>query len=223
MSEQRLAQTADKPMSSAEAHERLVQQELNLQYEELRDQARALFAAAKGRRGVGTEKQWKEMFQRAAKEYGNGRFLITQLGAETYLEPSLIATLAQIRSGLLDGIEHPTVGDQMMADSAVIAYRNMIRVQGWIGSLSLTFERELFGQAPLSEIHGPTVGQELANEIARLEEILMPLLERSHRMMEKSIAHLDRRRGKSSEAVAVTVEKAGQVNVASDVKNSACS
>ena len=42
--------------------------------------------------------------------------------------------------------------------------------QGWIGSLCLTVERELFGQAPLSEIYGPTVGNQLAKEIARLEK-----------------------------------------------------
>ena len=73
-----------------------------------------------------------------------------------------MATLAQTRKGLLAGIEQPTAADHMMADSAVIAYYNMLRVQGWIGSLCLTVERELFGQAPLNEIHGPTVGSRLA-------------------------------------------------------------
>ena len=48
------------------------------------------------------------------------------------------------------------------ADGAVIAYYNMLRVQGWIGSLCLTVERQLFGQAPLSEIHGPYGGQSVS-------------------------------------------------------------
>ena len=64
----------------------------------------------------------------------------------------------------------------------------MLRVQGWIGSLCLVIERELFGQAPLNELHGHTVGKQLTNEIARLEEVLMPLLERCYRIMTRSIA-----------------------------------
>jgi hypothetical protein len=62
-----------------------------------------------------------------------------------------------------------------MADSAVIAYYNLLRLQGWIGSLCLTVERALFGQALLGEIHGPTLGNRLAEEIARLEDVLMAL------------------------------------------------
>ncbi len=41
------------------------------------------------------------------------------------------------------------------ADTAIIAYRNLLRVQGWIGSLCLTVERELFGQATLDQLKGP--------------------------------------------------------------------
>jgi len=63
----------------------------------------------------------------------------------------------------------------------------MLRVQGWIGSLCLVIERELFGQAPLNELHGHTVGKQLTNEIARLEEVLMPLLERCHRIMSAAL------------------------------------
>jgi hypothetical protein len=39
-----------------------------------------------------------------------------------------MATLAQLRQGLLTGIESPTAADKMVADSAILAYRNMLRV-----------------------------------------------------------------------------------------------
>ena len=132
--------------------------------------------------------------------------------ADYCLEPELMATLAQLRQELLTGIESPTAADKMVADSAVLAYRNMLRVQGWIGNLCLVVERELYGQAPLNELHGHTVGKQLTNEIVRLEEVLMPLLERCHRMMARSIAHLDSRRRKPT-TTSVTVGQAGQVNV----------
>ena len=136
----------------AEAHEKRVATELNAQFEELRDQSQALIAAVKGRRGIQSAERWQAVFQKAKIDYENGRFLLEQLGAERFLEPELMATLAQLRRELLAGIENPTGADTMMADSAIIAYRNMLRVQAWIGSLCLTVERELFGQAPLNEL-----------------------------------------------------------------------
>jgi hypothetical protein len=71
---------------------------------------------------------WQKIFQQAKVNYESSRFLIEQLGAERYLEPRLMATLAQLRQGLIAGIESPTAADTMMADTAVIAYRNLLRV-----------------------------------------------------------------------------------------------
>jgi len=202
---------------SADEYERRAAAKLNALHQELRDQAQTLFAAVKGWRGVSTEADWQAICEQAKIDEENGRFLIQRLGARSFLEPELMATLGHLRKGLLEGIAQPGAADRMMADSAVIAYYNMLRVQGWIGSLCLTVERELFGQAPLSEIHGPTVGNQLAEEIARLEEVLMPLVDRCQRMMARSLAHLEARRSKS--ATLVTVGQAGQVNVDCAVVN----
>jgi hypothetical protein len=123
-----------------------------------------------------------------------------------------------LRRDLLTGIQNPTAADTMMADTAVIAYRNMLRVQGWIDNLCLVVERELFGQEPLNQYHGHTVGKKLTEEIRRLEEVMMPLLERSHRMMAKSFVHLEARRGGGAKR-SVTVGQAAQVNVDCAVSN----
>jgi hypothetical protein len=197
----------------------LAESELNTQHQELRDQAQALLAAAKGRRGIQREEDWHRIFQQAKINYESGRFLIQQLGAERYLEPELLATLAQLRRELLVGIENPTAADTMMADSAILAYHNMLRVQGWIGNLCLVVERELFGQAPLNQYHGHSVGKQLTEEITRLEEIMMPLLERSHRMMARSFSYLEAHRSKGHPPASVTVGQAAQVNVDCAVTN----
>ena len=47
----------------------------------------------------------------------------------------------------------------MMVDVAILAYRNLLRMQGWVGNLCLLVEGELFGQASLCEIHGPRIGK----------------------------------------------------------------
>lgn len=200
-----------KEIESADAFERRVAAENNAQFQELRDQAQATLAAVKGSRAIQGPKGWEVIFQKAKIGYESGRFLIQQLGAERYLEPELMATLVQLRRDLLVGIDRPTAADTMSADIAIIAYRNLLRVQGWIGSLCLTVERELFGQAPLNEIHGPTIGKELEQNLRRLEEHLS-LLERCHRMVARSLVHLEARRGQAAKT-SVTVAQAGQVNV----------
>jgi hypothetical protein len=172
----------------------------------------------KGSRTIRRPEDWDAIFQKAKVEYTSGRFIIEQLGAERFLEPKLMATLAQLRQDLLAGINRPTAADSISADIAIIAYRNLLRVQGWIGSLCLTVERELFGQAPLDRLQGHAVGKQLTEQIARLEEVMMPLLERCHRMTARSIAHLDSRRAKLA-TPSVTVGQAGQVNVDCAIMN----
>src|SRR5262249_40001822 len=123
----------------------------------------------------------------------------------------------QLRQGLLLGVENPTAADTMMADIAIISYRNLLRMQAWMGDLCLVVERELFGEAPLAKIHGSTVGKELEKNIRRLEERVL-LLERCQRMMARSLSHLEARRGRATKT-AVTVAQAGQVNVDCAVSN----
>jgi len=202
---------------SAEAFELRVQQQRNAQFQELRDQAQATLAAVKGSRAIRGPNGWEAMFEKAKVGYQSGRFLLEQLGAERFLEPELMATLVQLRRDLLTNIAKPTAADTMSADIAIIAYRNLLRVQGWIGSLCLTVERELFGQEPLNEIHGTTVGAELEQQLRRLEEHVL-LLERCHRMVARSLGHLEARRSKVT-TTSVTVT--GQVTVDCAAKNKA--
>jgi len=106
----------------------------------------------------------------------------------------------------------------MLADTAVLAYRNVLRLQGWIGSLCLVVERELFGQEPVSEVNGATVGERIEDEMQQLEQTLMPLLDRAHRMMVRSLDRLDARRSGGHQAQ-LSIGHATQVNVASAVRN----
>jgi hypothetical protein len=91
------------------------------------------------------------------------------------------------------------------------------RVSTGPGSLCLVVERELFGQEGLSEIYGPIAGEKLKDKLRRLEDHLL-LLERCHRMMARSFAHLETRRCQAM-PTSVTVAQAGQVNVDCAVMN----
>ena len=127
MSELAVPKRQKDPDPATEAYLSRVEAELNAQHQELRDQARALLAAVKGHHSVQSEQDWQRIFNQAKINYESGRFLIERLGAKRYLEPELMATLVQLRRGLLAGIENPTSADTMMADSAILAYRTNSR------------------------------------------------------------------------------------------------
>ena len=203
---------------AAERHEAKVQAELNAQHLELRRQAQGVFEAIKGRRGATTEAYWEAAFTKAHIDYASGQFLIQRLGADRQLDLPLVATLTQLRVELLDGIENPSAGDKMLADSAIVAFRNLLRVQGWIGSTSLVIQPELFGQEPLEATHGNVEAMVIERRVEQLEQTLMPLLDRAQRMMIRALDRLEARRsGKSIGNISIGI--AGQFNVGCDVKN----
>ena len=202
----------------ADRHEAKVHAELNAQHRELMRQAQGTFEAIKGRLGARNEEYWQEAFCQAKIDYSSGQFLIQRLGADRQLDLPLVATLTQLRHELLVGIDNPTIADHMLADSAILAYRNMLRVQGWIGSTAFIVQRELFGQEPLATSHG--YGEEMVIEkrVEQLEQSLMPLLDRAQRMMIRALDRLETRRsGKALASISIT--RAGQVNVGSSVLN----
>jgi hypothetical protein len=79
-----------------------------------------------------------------------------------------------------------------------LAYRNVLRIQGWIGSLCRVAERELFGQEPVSEANGATVGARIEREMHQLDQTLMPLLDRAHRVLVRSLDRLEPRRSRGT-------------------------
>lgn len=202
----------------AVAHEAKVRAELNAQFRELKRQAQGIFDAVKGRIGARNEEYLEQVFAKARNDYASGHFLMQRIGADRQLDLPLVATLTQLRQSLVAGIPSPTASDLMLADSAILAYRNMLRIQGWIGSLSLQIQRDLFGQNSLSDLDGGSLAADVENNARRLEATLLPLLERCQRMMLRALDRLEARSSRGT-GVALNIAQAGQVNVGAIVAN----
>ena len=192
----------------AVAHELKVQNELNAQHRELRRQARGVLEAVKGRIGARNEEYLEQVFSKAREDYASGQFLIQRRGADRQLDLPLVATLTQLRHQLLAGTEQPTAADHMHADAAILAYRNLLRVQVWLGSTCLEVERELFGQAAHSSADAQAIGE----MIEKIEQKLLPVLERCQRMLCRTLDRLETR-CRAAPGTAVSIGVAGQVNV----------
>jgi hypothetical protein len=201
----------------AERYQVEVQNLANQQFLELQSQAQSLLKTVKGLPGVATQERWDALVENACKDYPTGHFLLNRMGAKRYLDPELMAVLLHIRQQLLVDIENPTMADHLLADSVIVSYRHMLRIQGWIDSICLTVERQLFGQETLQENHGERVGNRIEEQIRDLENKLMPLLHRSQKMLHSALAKLENRSKRTIGSVAVG--KAGQVNIGSAVQN----
>jgi hypothetical protein len=192
------------------------------QYQELRKNARAVMRAFEGWRPIRSLEEWQAACDDARERYQSGRFLLERLGAERFLDPQLMATLWQLRQGLLEecGAQSPAM--TMIVDVAVMAYANALRIQGWVGDLSLSIEHELFAEdslrIKLRQQYGPQFdGFTVEEALRRLREQLLPLFERANRQVLQNLQALQRPRPGSSPTVAIG--RAGQVNVAQQQVN----
>ena len=152
--------------------------------------------------------EWQATCEDAAKCYRSGRFLLERLGAERFLDPQLMATLWQLRQGLLEeyGAASPTV--TLFVDLALMAYANALRVQGRMGDLALVIDHELFAEdslkVKLRQQYGPHFdGFAVEEQLRRLREQLLPLFERVNRQLLQNLQGLQRGHPASSPMVAI--------------------
>jgi hypothetical protein len=189
---------------------------------QLRWNARAVMRAMQGWGEIRSVEEWQAACEDARERYQSGRFLLERLGAERFLDPQLMATLWQLRQGLLEecGAQSPAM--TMIVDVAVMAYYNVLRVQGWIGDLALVIEQELFAEdslkVKLRGQYGPQFdGFAVEEQLGRLREQLLPLFERVNRQLLQHLQALQRPRPGSAPMVAIG--RAGHVNVAQQQVN----
>jgi hypothetical protein len=173
-------------------------------------------------RDVGTVEAWQAACGDAAKRYECGRLLLERLGAEHVLDPQLMATLWQLRQGPLDeyGTDSPAM--TMMIELAVMTYANALRVQGWIGDLTLVIAHELFAEDSLKvrlrQQYGPQFdGFAVEEALRRLREQLLPVFERVNRQLLQNLQAMKRSQPGSSPMVAIG--RAAQMNVAKQQVN----
>ena len=189
-------------------------------HKRLQHDARAVFRALDGWSGIGTLEEWQAAVRQAEDDYASGQFLIDRLGAERYLDPTLMAVLLVMRRRLIDEQGATSAAELMLVDMALLSYYHTIRVNGWIGNLASVLEAEFFQKesltAKLQDRYGRGTdrihGLRVEDIVERLAEQLIPLLDRSNRMMIRNLRSL--REWRQPPAPNVTVAQAGQVNVA---------
>ena len=183
--------------------------------QQLRRNARANYGAMEGSLRVRSEEDWMRVFEQSREQYESGGFLLDRLGAERFLDPKLIATLLSLRQRLIAEWGLTTAADTMLVDLAVLDYYHALRVQGWIGDLALHIERQFFGQdafaAEGEDRTRPGKRRAVDDHVRRLGEQLMPLLDRTNRMMIRNLKAIKELR--QGQVPAIAIGRADQVTV----------
>jgi hypothetical protein len=192
-------------------------------HKRLMTDARAVFRALEGWGTVKTQEDWEQTVQQAYQDFGSGRFLIDRLGGERFVDPPLMAVLITLRRRLIAEHGATTAAELMIIDSAVLSYYHLLRINGWIGNMAIWLESEFFRKESLSaKLKGyygaDTVrGLRVEDIVSQLVERLMPLLDRSSRMMLRNLKALRERR--QEPLPSVNIGNAGQVNVGAQQVN----
>ncbi len=189
-------------------------------HERLLHDARAVFRAMDGWSGIGTMEQWQAAVRQADEDYASGQFLIDRLGAERYLDPTLMAVLLVMRRRLIDERGAMSAAELMLVDMALLSYYHTIRINGWIGNFASILEAEFFQKdsltAKLQDRYGRGTdrvrGLRVEEIVERIVEQLIPLLDRSNRMMIRNLRSL--REWRQPATPNLSIGQAGQVNVA---------
>ena len=191
-------------------------------HERLARDANASWRSREGWGNVTTQEEWQAAVVQADDDYDSGQFLLSRLGGERDLDLPLMAVLLTLRRRLVDEHGAETAAELMMVDMAVLAYYHEMRITGWIGDFSQWLEAEFFRRGSLGvRTHelgdgktGVKVrGLRVEEIVERLAEKLMPLLDRSNRMMLRNLKAL--REYRRPPTPSVSIGQAGQVNVAS--------
>jgi hypothetical protein len=138
-----------------------------------------------------------------------------------------MAALLVLRRRLIDEYAAESAADLMLIDVAVLSYYDTLRITGWVGNLATEIESEFFGTEGMNVVVDSkrrstwdvkVKGLRVIELIDRLGEQILPLLDRSNRLMVRNLKALDARRQPSTPAV--NIGQAGQVNVAAVQSNS---
>ena len=201
---------------------------LAARHERLARDADASWRSMEGWANVTTQEEWQAAVIQADEDYDSGDFLLSRLGAERYLDPPLMAVLLTLRRRLVEEHGAQTAAELMMIDMTVLSYYHALRTTGWIGDLSQWLEAEFFRKGSLGvRTHEMSEGKRgvkvrglrVEEIVERLADKLMPLLDRSNKMMLRNLHAL--REYRRPPTPSVSIAQAGQVNVAAVQANQA--
>ena len=174
--------------------------------------------------GIKSQEEWDKFKQEALEGYVRGSFFMERIGRYREVDPTLAATLLNIRQAWIEEYDVKTVPEFILLDMALVSYYHYLRINTEIGDLEGSIEWDYFMlNAPIKtatkkeanirtfETTGKGENRARVEDLVdRLKENLLPLLDRFNRMFIRNLKAL---RDLKRANVQLNIGQVGQLNI----------
>jgi len=175
--------------------------------------------------GIRSQEEWDKFKQEALEGYVKGRFFMERIGRYREVDPTLAATLLNMRQAWIKEYDIKTVPEFVLLDMAMVSYYHYLRINTEIGNLEGSIEWSYF----ILDAPTKTTTRKEANErtfetteeresrarvedlVDRLKEDLLPLMDRFNRMFIRNLKAL---RDLKRANIQLKIGQVGQLNIA---------
>jgi len=161
--------------------------------------------------------RYPELFEEATEAYLDGGFFLRSLSLFYEVSPELSLTAYSLRQEWIRQYNLTTVPELLLLDQAVLAYFHAIRVNKEIAGMLALTESDLFYADPPhvkvkkeGRLNNEFDGFVAEDAIKKLQERLMPLMERFNQMFLRNLRAM---RELKTHPISINIGQAGQVNV----------
>jgi hypothetical protein len=142
---------------------------------------------------IHTPEDWENLLATSRADYMSGRFFLERVVRERHVDPSLVATLLELRQSWITEYQIETAPEFLLLDMALVSYYHFLRFHGMMLGLEFHSEHELFGldepRVKYDERWRPQ-GWLVQDYLQRLREELFPQLDRLNRMFLRNLKAL---------------------------------
>lgn len=162
---------------------------------------------------ISTVEDIERLIVAAGESLDSGDFWLARLGRVAETDAELVMALLCIRMRWVEELGQPTTAERILLDQVLLALYHELRLHEFIGNVQARAEHGYFGDEPLRAVNVTAragVDQyEVDEHLRRINERMLPALERCQRMIIRSLTALQAQRGHQ-----LTIHHAGQVNLA---------
>lgn len=175
--------------------------------------------------GIRTQEDWDNLKQKTSEGYVNGRFFMERIGRYREVDPTLAATLLNMRQAWIKEYDIKIVPEFVLLDMAMVSYYHYLRINTEIGDLEGSIEWDYFmlnaptktttrKEANIRTFETTGEGENRARVedlVDRLKENLLPSLDRFNRMFIRNLKAL---RDLKRTNIQLNIGQVGQLNIA---------
>lgn len=149
--------------------------------------------------------------EQVAHDLDSGEFFLQSIGRIAQTDPALVIALLVMRMRWIEEFHAIGSMEKLLIDQALIAFYHQLRIHELIGNVESRAEAEFFGDKPLriSDTRPSRDEEFLVDEyLRRMNERLLPALERCQRMLIRSLREM-----RMTRITRLTIQHVNQVNL----------